>query len=350
MTTVTAASDATDPSGSRVPAAIERAQGLVRPALEEAVARLSAGLRLPIEYHLGWCDPTGAPTGAHGGKYVRATLALLSAEAAGAPAAAGVPGAVAVELLHNFSLLHDDVIDHDVERRHRPTVWAVFGVGTAVIAGDALLALSHQTLLELPGRGPRAAARALAFATAALIAGEAEDMASETRSDITPDECTAISLGKTGVLLACAASIGVPLTEGDPRLAETLGDFGLNVGLAYQAVDDVLGIWGDPQVTGKPAGSDLRDRKKTLPIVAAMCAGGGASEELQDLLALEVLDEAQVARAASLVEACGGRDRAESEARRFLEAALEALSSADVPGPVDAELRAVARFVVDRDA
>ncbi len=350
MTAVTATTDATEPGGGRVPPAIGRAQALVRPALEEAVARLSTGLRLPVEYHLGWCDPNGAPTGAPGGKFVRATLALLSAEAAGAPAEVGLPGAVAVELLHNFSLLHDDVIDHDVERRHRPTVWAVYGVGTAVIAGDALLALSHQTLLELPGPGPRAASRALAFATSALIAGEAEDMASETRTDITPDECTAIALGKTAVLLACASSIGVPLAEGDPRLAETLGDFGLNVGLAFQAVDDVLGIWGDPQVTGKPAGSDLRDRKKTLPIVAAMHAGGSASEELQELLELEALDEAQVARAASLVEACGGRDRAESEARRFLEAALEALTSAEVPGPVDAELRAVARFVVDRDA
>ena len=96
-------------------------------------------MRPVVEYHFGWSDAEGHPVGGSGGKGVRPALAILSAEAVGADAAVGIPGGVAVELVHNFSLIHDDVIDGDVERRHRPTVWALFGVGQAVIVGDALL-------------------------------------------------------------------------------------------------------------------------------------------------------------------------------------------------------------------
>lgn len=331
------------------PDVLSRARALVVPALEEAVARLNDELRLPVEYHLGWRAADGSDVPGRSGKFVRPALAVLSAEAAGAPASVGVPGAVAVELLHNFSLVHDDVIDRDAERRHRPTVWAQFGVATAVIAGDALLALAHQTLLDQPGAGARVAARSLACATTALIGGEADDMAFEQRLDVSVEECLDMAVGKTGALLACASSIGVLLAEGGVELYEALADYGLNVGLAFQAVDDVLGIWGDPAATGKPAWSDLRDRKKTLPIAMALGSGHAAADELRALLSGQLLADDEVARAAVLVEACGGREHTEAEARRFLGAAVEAISAVEIPEATRAELVELARFVVDRD-
>ena len=331
------------------PDVLTRARALVVPALEDTVARLNDELRLPVEYHLGWRAADGAPVPGRSGKFVRPALAVLSTEAAGAPAGVGVPGAVAVELLHNFSLVHDDVIDRDAERRHRPTVWAQFGVATAVIAGDALLALAHQTLLDQPGAGARVAARSLACATTALIGGEADDMAFEQRLDVSVDECLEMAVGKTGALLACASSIGVLLAEGGVELYEALADYGLNVGLAFQAVDDVLGIWGDPAATGKPAWSDLRDRKKTLPIAVALASGHGGVDELRALLGGDLLGDDEVARAAVLVEACGGRDETERQARSFLGAALEAIDDVNIPEPTRAELTDLARFVVDRD-
>ncbi|MGH9190915.1 MAG: polyprenyl synthetase family protein, partial [Acidimicrobiales bacterium] len=112
-----------------VPDAVARARDAAHPTMEAAVERLNPELRRIAAYHLGWCDEHGAPSARAGGKGVRPALATLSAEAAGADADAGVPGAVAVELVHNFSLLHDDVIDGDRERRHRPTVWALYGIG-----------------------------------------------------------------------------------------------------------------------------------------------------------------------------------------------------------------------------
>ncbi len=339
------------------PAALGRARELVEPALRGAIDRLTPELRPVAAYHLGWVDAEGRPSGGDGGKGVRPALALLSAEAAGAPASLGVPGGVAVELVHDFSLIHDDVIDGDAERRHRPTVWALFGVGRAVIVGDALLALAQQIVLDpglvggevagASGNGHRAA-QVVADATAAMIAGQALDMAFESVPYVDVAGCLAMEAGKTGALLACASSIGAVLAGADDTVVAALHRFGVELGLAFQAVDDVLGIWGDPATTGKPAWSDLRSHKKTLPVAAALAAGGSEAEELASLLSSEPLEEQGVARAAALVESRGGRLAAEEEADRRLASALEALSSVELAERPRAELAEVARFVVER--
>ena len=130
------------------PAVLERARLLVEPSLSAAVDRLADELRLLARYHFGWVDADGSPSDAVAGKGLRPALAVLSAEAVGAPAGVAVPGAVAVELVHNFSLVHDDIIDGDTERRHRATVWAAFGTDEAIISGDALHNLAYRVLLD----------------------------------------------------------------------------------------------------------------------------------------------------------------------------------------------------------
>ncbi|MCU1488921.1 MAG: polyprenyl synthetase family protein, partial [Acidimicrobiaceae bacterium] len=248
-----------------VPEVLGRARSLVVPALRAAIDRLSPELRPAAEYHLGWADADGVPMAGGGGKGVRPALALLSAEAVGAPGIVGVPGGVAIELVHNFSLIHDDVIDGDVERRHRPTVWALFGIGRAVIVGDALLALAQQVVLDpalvlgpladLDGASGERAARVMADATAAMIAGQALDMAFESVPSVDVEGCLAMEAGKTGALLGCAAAIGAVLAGASDEVVRALDCFGMELGLAFQAVDDLLGIWGDPATTGKPAWS-----------------------------------------------------------------------------------------------
>jgi geranylgeranyl diphosphate synthase type I len=154
--------------------------------------------------------------------------------------------------------------------------------------------------------------------------------------------------GKTGALLSCASSIGALLAGAPSQSVAALCTFGMELGLAFQAVDDVLGIWGDPLTTGKPAFSDLHQHKKTLPVAAALAAGGPFTEELATLVATPELTEAEVARAAELVEACGGREVAAGEARRRLAGALAALEGADLEAGPREELGEVAAFVVDR--
>jgi hypothetical protein len=173
------------------PGILDRARATVTPTLQRAVARLVPELRHPVEYHFGWRDTDGRPCSADAGKGVRAGLALLSAEAAGSTDATALPAAAAVELVHAFSLLHDDIVDDDHQRHHRPTVWSVFGVGVGIIAGDALLALAEELLLDGGGPHGAVAAARLTEATRAMIAGQAADMAFERRNDVSLEECVA---------------------------------------------------------------------------------------------------------------------------------------------------------------
>jgi geranylgeranyl diphosphate synthase type I len=333
------------------PPVLARARDEAAPALHAAVARLLPQLHGPVHYHLGWADADGTPVAGGGGKGVRPALAILSAEAAGAPPAAGVPGAVALELVHNFSLLHDDVIDNDRERRHRPTVWALFGVGDAIITGDALLTLALEVLFDADAPGGARAAAALTRATSAMIAGQVLDMAFETCDDVSLDECITMECGKTGALLACAASIGALMAGADDHLVGALAAYGRHLGLAFQAVDDILGTWGAPAVTGKPTWSDLRQHKKTLPLVFAWThATSSEQHELRTLLSIGTLTEPEMARAAALIEACGGRVRAESFAAQQLDAAFRSLGAADLGCDVRAELMELAHFVVERQS
>ena len=243
-------------------ASLTCAAQMVAPALDAAVARLSPSLQEPVHHHL-----------AGGGKRVRAALSLLSASAAGATEETGVVGAVAIELIHNFSLIHDDIIDGDTERRHRATVWSEFGIGKAIIAGDALATLAVQVMLEHPTAERVRAAVCLVEATQVMIAGQGDDMAFESRPSVSVAECLDMERGKTSALLACAVSLGAILAGAPDATVAALAEFGSHVGTAFQAVDDLLGISGEPARTGKPVGSDLVQHKKTLPVSIALGPG-----------------------------------------------------------------------------
>ncbi|MFC5995795.1 polyprenyl synthetase family protein [Pseudonocardia hispaniensis] len=330
-------------------AVLDRCRDAVTPALREAVARLDHASREQAGYHLGWTELDGRP-GTGGGKAVRPALALISAAAADAPSSVGLPGAVAVELVHNFSLLHDDLMDGDTERRHRRTVWAQWGAAAAILTGDALLALAHEVLLETGSPDAARAARLLAATVRELVRGQAEDVAFEQRDDVTVSECLAMAAGKTGSLLATSAAIGSVLAGGSTELTAALQSYGAEVGMAFQLVDDLLGIWGDPAVTGKPVLSDLRSRKMSLPVTYAVHHGGDAGRQLARWLATPgPATEPELRRIAGLVEDGGGRDWAAAEARRRMTLAEKALAGAELPDRPRAELVALGRYLVDRE-
>ncbi|MEU9132705.1 polyprenyl synthetase family protein [Kitasatospora sp. NPDC048540] len=339
-----------------VPVLLEHARAAYTPALREAIGTLTPPLDVIAGYHLGWNDLCGNATSDHGGKAVRPALTLLGTLAAGADAHLGVPGAVAVDLIHNFSLLHDDFMDGDELRRDRPTAWTVFGAAQAVLTGDALLALATRVIVQAPSCGAtsRDTARALerlASANYQLVNGQARDLAYEQRDVISLQECLQMEDGKTGALLACACSIGAVLAGADDATADALDRFGHHLGLAFQAVDDLLGIWGDPAVTGKPRWNDLIRRKKSLPVCAALNDAGAASRQLAHRLAGGHGDadgEQRLASLAALIETAGGRAWAESEARRQHRSALAALDEIAAPEPVRRHFTALADFVVQR--
>jgi geranylgeranyl diphosphate synthase type I len=329
---------------------LDRSRAMLTPALQAAVAKLDPASRLPASYHMGWCDVHGNPTDEAGGKALRPSLALLSAEAVGAPATTGLPGAVAVELIHNFSLLHDDLLDGDVERRHRRTVWAVWGEPSAILTGDALLALGHEVLLESDSPGAARAALLLARTTRELTRGQVQDLAFESRDDVGLDECLDMAGGKTGALLAASAAIGAVLAGADEPTVAALSDFGAQVGLAFQLVDDVLGVWGDPAVTGKSIHSDLRARKKSLPITWALTSERYGPQISDFLRNSGDPDAASLVRVAEALDAAGARDWALAEAARRMDLAERSLASVDLQPQARADMTTLAKYVVERDS
>ena len=318
------------------------------PALRDAIQTyLSPELARIAQYHIGWADADGRPTSTWSGKLVRPTLALLSSRAANGETEGGIPAAVAIELVHNFSLLHDDIMDGDTSRRGRATAWKVFGVPGAILAGDALAAAAGAVLLDADAEGSASASASLMNATQRMISGQGADVSFEQRGDVTLAECLQMAGDKTGALLACACSLGADLVGADRALVQRLAAFGEHVGLAFQLVDDLLGIWGEEDRTGKQVGADLRVRKKSLPVVAALNASD--SDELAGLyLSSEPLSEPDVQRVADLVERGGGRDWARDEAARQVAAAEECLAAAGIADAVRHEFQEVAGFIVGR--
>jgi geranylgeranyl diphosphate synthase type I len=331
------------------PRSLTRSRALIQAGLQDAVGRLAPSLQRVAAYHLGWRDRDGREVEHPGGKAVRPTLTLLSAEAVGAAPAAAVPGAVALELVHNFSLIHDDLMDGDRERRHRPTVWALFGAGEAIIAGDALAALAYAVLLEAEGDQGQRAGRELTRATLEMIRGQSEDLTFESRLDVTEQEVVDMSAHKTGALISCACALGAILGGGTDRQVDGLRTYGRHVGIAFQAVDDVLGIWGEPDVTGKPAAGDLRQHKKTLPVAHALAAPGAGAAELGGLLSDGELSAEAIGRALEILDASGGRAWSLQVAEEHLALALAALDGAELAAGPAGELRDMALFVVGRD-
>lgn len=323
----------------------------VAPSLRAAVCTLPESMRAIAYYHFGWSESDGRPTQAKGGKSIRPAFTLVSAAASGSddPAVA-VPAAVAVELVHNFSLLHDDVIDDDLTRRHRPTAWRVFGKNAAVLAGDALQTLAFEVLARADHPAAGQGVALLSETVLRLIEGQAYDLDFETRAEVTLPECEQMVHGKTAALFSGACEVGALFGGGSADQISALRDFGECVGLAFQHVDDLLGIWGDPQVTGKPVFADLRKRKKSLPVVAALNSGTPAGRELALLYCRpEALSDAELTHTAELIELAGGRSWSQAQADALLVRGLDHMRRAGPAEQVAGQLEALAYLVARRD-
>jgi len=317
--------------------------------LRAAASRLPAPAARIAAYHFGWTDEAGEPVNANSGKALRPLLTLLAAKTVSGDWREAVPAAVAVEMVHNFSLIHDDIIDRDGLRRHRPTAWKVYGVNDAILVGDALHALAFEIIAEAGGDRAPAGTSLLAQTVRSLIEGQLADTRFEEREHVELAECVAMSEAKTASLMGCATALGALFGGGTREQVDALRDFGFRLGLAFQHVDDLLGIWGDPAVTGKAVYSDLRNRKKSLPVTAALGSGHPDAAELARLYnGTGQLTEAELRRSADLVEACGGRRASQNAAASLTEKAADDLAAQRLHGAAVEELTSLAASTVGR--
>jgi geranylgeranyl diphosphate synthase type I len=308
---------------------------------EEEILRLvrdhdpsTVGVYEQCRYHLGLDGSNGLS-----GKRMRPLLGLLAYASITGDHRAALPGAAAVELGHNFSLVHDDIEDGDLERRHRPTLWSLHGVPQAINTGDMLFSLSRIALHRLTDLGfsDRKVLRLMRLydeTCVALCEGQYIDITtSET------DELMSVALyfdmigRKTAALIAASIEAGALLATDDEHVIDRYRAFGWDLGLAFQLNDDLLGIWGQEQATGKEP-TDVARRKKTLPVIYAFeHAGPEDRERLAELYAHRNPSPEVVAEIVTILERTGAETYTRTQARLHRDRALEALDAAGVVLP-----------------
>lgn len=328
---------------------------------EEMLAALEKGMRQSVSvldgpphtamadmvhYHLGWTQAEAKGSG----KRLRPLLTLLVCDGAGGTWRRALPAAVAVELVHNFSLIHDDIEDRSETRRGRPTMWKRWGMPQALNTGDALLILSQAAGHRLVDQGVSPSTtlnvlRELDAACLRLTIGQHLDLAFEEQDSVSEEAYLTMIGGKTSSLLATATSVGARVADAAPAIVESYRNFGHHLGMAFQILDDVLGIWGEPAKTGKPASDDLRARKKTLPVIHGL----EHSDEFRSLWADTQPAEALISDMRNALEQAGSLEHARRLAATHTDQALAQLKRADPRGTAAAELERIAGDLLARE-
>ncbi len=326
-------------------------QDILLSAIEAELHRVldNAGISQPdglyplMAYHMGWEGTSSA------GKRVRPLLLLLTTSAAGGTWENALPAAAAVELIHNFSLIHDDIEDSSPLRRGRPTVWSRWGVPLAINTGDAMFSLAHLSILGLQEfiafDKALQAAEILQNTCLSLTKGQHLDMLFENRSDISLDDYWQMVSGKTASLLSAATELGAVIAATEHSVQAHYQEFGYNLGMAFQAQDDLLGVWGEVSAIGKSTESDLVSGKKSLPIIFALSQEGLFAERWRQ----GPIEAHEIPELARQLELEGARDYTLECAGCFTDKALDALDEAEPVGAAGQQLSGLAEKLLRRN-
>ena len=336
------------------PAILRKYLDGVEEALDELLSPNDPDMSTMLRYHMGWVDESGNPTPLSQGKRLRPSLCMFACEAVGGLPEQALPVAAALELVHNFSLIHDDIQDGDLQRHHRPTVWAVWGRPKALQAGNVMRVLADLGVQRLVGErlAPDVVAgcsRALSNAYLEMIEGQYLDMDFEGRTDIDTAGYLEMVARKTGALIRCSMHMGSLVGSGNAETVQAMSRCGRYLGLAFQIRDDYLGVWGYEEETGKPIGNDLRRKKNSLPLVYALEKAGGAEREhIQSIYAKEEVDDRDVASMMDVLEQLGVSNYVQMLAQKQADLAQEALESVPTTERAREEMQELVEFLLTR--
>ncbi|MBI2847498.1 MAG: polyprenyl synthetase family protein [Chloroflexi bacterium] len=306
-----------------------------------------------MRYHMGWEDSSGNPQKDVAGKRLRPTLCLLSCEAVGSDYKCFLPAAASIELLHNFSLIHDDIQDGSVERRHRPTVWWIWGPAQGINAGDGMHTLARLHILKLADAGVPCekvlrAAALLDTACLRLCEGQFLDINYQYRMDVSVDDYFRMVDGKTAALMSCSLEMGAMLGTDDERVVSLMSRCGQMLGLAYQVIDDALGLWGGSGI-GKEVGSDIRNKKKTLPVIYGLERAEGKDRDvLLTFYRGKLVADEDVQKVVEILERLGAREFSKEKAESYHRQAIAAIEETGISRPAMEELKKAIAFLANR--
>jgi octaprenyl-diphosphate synthase len=330
----------------------DRSQGLRADAVEVLAALLREDLAgVDAIIHSGVGSPVGViPKLAtylidSGGKRIRPMITLAAARLLGGGGDAARKLAAAVEFIHSATLLHDDVVDESALRRGKASANHVWGNSASVLVGDFLFARSFNLMVEA---GDIAVLDVLARASSIIAEGEVMQLAAANDADTTLQRYLEIIAAKTAALFSAAARVGAMAAGKPGAIADSLADYGRNLGLAFQLVDDALDYGGRTAAMGKNVGDDFREGKVTLPVVLAREAGDEEERAFwRRVMGGEGQGEGDFDRALVILGRRGAIERTLDSARAYADAARAAL--AEMPdNAYRAALADLATFVVDR--
>ena len=286
----------------------------------------------------------------NGGKRLRPYMVIRSCQILGGKSSTAMISASAVEMVHNFTLVHDDIMDNDEMRHGVPTVHKKFGMPIAILAGDVLFSKAFQIISESklsPNANTHLISR-LAKACVDVCEGQLLDikMADEKRIPTEKEYITMIGK-KTAALFDVSCAMGAICATNKPKDISNLSDFGRNLGIAFQITDDLIGVMGDPKVTKKPVGNDLREGKKSLPILMAIkLAKGNEKKIILKAFGNSKISKKDLNRAVEVIRSLGIEEKVRNQALKYAEKSEKSLTK--YKGTAKVELVALLDFVVKR--
>lgn len=287
----------------------------------------------------------------HGGKRLRPYMVLKSCQVLGGRASAAMPAAGAVEMIHNFTLVHDDMMDNDEVRHGVPTVHKKYGVPVAILAGDVLFSRAYQIMAgaRLGSEQAVMLVSRLAGACVEVCEGQMLDIRMAGSRSIPAQGDYIRMIGKkTAALFDASCAMGAICAGAGERDVSSLSSFGRNLGVAFQITDDLIGVMGDPGITKKPVGNDLREGKKSLPILAAIrSARGPERRAITGAFGNPRASGADLRGAVEVIRSLGIEQSTRREALKYARRAERSLAA--YSGPARDDLASLLDFVVKRD-
>jgi geranylgeranyl diphosphate synthase type I len=329
--------------------------------LEEEIKSLIEARKSPknlykmMQYHLGWLDENLKPIDHYRGKRFRPILCLFAYYSLSGIYDKAFPAAAAIELIHNFSLIHDDIEDRDEERRHRPTVWKLWGDAQAINAGDGMHVFANLAALRLAKRNVTSdkvveVLQTLNETVMTLCEGQFLDISFEARTDVGTKEYLDMIYRKTAALIESSVVVGASLATENKKIINHFRRFGNDLGMAFQIRDDIIGTWGDPKNTGKPKGSDIENKKKTLPVIYTFENSSKAEKKsLKRVYSKDRLSHKDVDFVIKLMEMKGAYEYANNIASEFERTALSALKKLKLNAEAMEMVLSLTEFLIKRD-
>ena len=283
----------------------------------------------------------------NGGKRLRPFMVIKSCQILGGKTSNAMPAASAVEMVHNFTLVHDDIMDNDEMRHGVPTVHKKFGMSVAILAGDVLFSKAYQIISnsKLSPSATNQITSRLAKACVEVCEGQLFDikMAEEKRIPTQSEYIKMISK-KTAALFDVSCAMGAICATNKPQDISNLSSFGKNLGIAFQITDDLIGVMGNPKITKKPVGNDLREGKKSLPILMAINSAKG--KIILKAFGNPKASKNDLSNAVEVIRSLGIEENVRNQALKYAEHAEKAL--AKYSGQAKKELTDLLDFVVKR--